>query len=224
MKIDLNMAAAEGNSVKSIVVANVYQVESKAGGHVYAIKQIELLKEERNDVLINREVSILQTLNHVNVVRYDAAWREHGTPDVELDKVYIMMDYCDYNLQQVYDIITSVYKRKTHETICPVSYFIKLTLVEGILVGLGYLHDMGIMHRDIKQNNILVKQDGDCWTVKLCDFGLAKVEKSGSQHTQSVGTVSYKAPEVKHGGEYNHLADVFSLGIMLMQFDVNVNK
>ncbi|CAG2106796.1 unnamed protein product [Medioppia subpectinata] len=111
--------------------------------------------QERNDVLINREVRILQTLNHVNVVRYHAAWREHGTPDVELDKVYIKMDYCDYNLQQVYNIITG----------------------------------------------------------------------SGSQHTQGVGTLSYKAPEVKHGGEYNHQADVFSLGIMLMQFfDVNVNK
>ncbi|CAG2107772.1 unnamed protein product [Medioppia subpectinata] len=199
----------------------VYHVESKMN------KNIELYKEEPNEKNINREINILQLCDHINVIKYYGAWREQGEPGSKLDKIYIMMEYCNYNLHNVFDFITSVYKRKSNEVICPVNYFISITLVEEILNGLNYLHGMDIMHRDINQSNILVKQQGNGWVVKMCDFGFAKLEASASQHTVNVGTLTYQAPEVKWGGEYNKRADIFSLGVTLIQFfnlDINNSK
>ncbi|CAG2103816.1 unnamed protein product [Medioppia subpectinata] len=102
-------------------------------------------------------------------------------------------------------------ERKTNEVIRPVNYFISITMVDEILNGLNYLHGMDIMHRDINQRNILMKQQGNDCVIKICDFGLSKIEESASQHTANVGTPTYQAPEVKWGGKYNKLADIFSL-------------
>ncbi|CAG2109459.1 unnamed protein product [Medioppia subpectinata] len=227
----LNMAANDSGMEVPIEVANgryntnynefkligyggygkVYHVESKMNNNVYAIKQLELLKVDPNWKYINREVNLVQSCDHINVIKYYEAWREQGDPENELDKIYIMMDFCNYNLHNVSEFITNVYKRNSREVIRPVNYFISINLVEEILNGLNYLHGMDIMHRDVNQSNILVKQQGDGWVVKICDFGFAKLEESGSLHTVNVGTLTYQAPEVKWGGLYNKLADIFSL-------------
>ncbi|CAG2112896.1 unnamed protein product, partial [Medioppia subpectinata] len=176
---------------------------------------------EQNYVHIEREISILKSCNHVNIVKHYQSWLEQATPCSELDKIYIQMEYCEHNLDHVSAIIQSVYKRKTNEMISPVAYFIMLTLIDGILAGIEYLHSKRIKHRNINMNNILLKGS----VVKVCDFGLAKVIESSSEIHSNVGKVSYKAPEVQSGGNYNTLADVYSLGAMFIQFmNVDINK
>ena len=83
----------------------------------------------------------------------------------------------------------------------------------GIAKGLDILHKEGIMHRDVKTDNILL--DGSMQP-RLMDFGLARMEpKSGGSLTRNVGTMVWMAPEVYNGKRYTQKADVFSYGVIL---------
>ncbi len=76
------------------------------------------------------------------------------------------------------------------------------------------IHNKGGFHRDIKPQNILLKQTENEWIAKLSDFGLARIPNPNSQMTQTpCGTVKYMAPEIKRGEKYTSAADIYSLGL-----------
>lgn len=66
-------------------------------------------------------------------------------------------------------------------------------MARDIACGLGYLHSLGILHRDCKSENMVIAEDG---TVKLTDFGIARMEGEPSDMTSETGTYRYMAPEV----------------------------
>ncbi|ETP25617.1 serine/threonine protein kinase [Phytophthora nicotianae CJ01A1] len=80
-------------------------------------------------------------------------------------------------------------------------------------LGLEYLHARGIVHRDLKCDNILVNIDGDA---KLTDFGLSALESAGDQGERS-GAVRWVAPECLTGKQASYASDVFSLGMCIIQ-------
>ncbi|XP_055983281.1 ribosomal protein S6 kinase-related protein isoform X2 [Sorex fumeus] len=77
---------------------------------------------------------------------------------------------------------------------------------------ISYLHDLGIIHRDVKMENILLDERGH---LKLTDFGLSRHLPRGTRAYTICGTLQYMAPEVLSGGPYNHAADWWSLGVLL---------
>ncbi|WP_145259619.1 serine/threonine-protein kinase [Calycomorphotria hydatis] len=87
-----------------------------------------------------------------------------------------------------------------------------LDWLTGICSGLDYLHNRGLVHRDMKPSNIF--REGE--VVKIGDVGLSKFisESRRSAHTQSVGTLYYMAPEISHG-RYGREVDIYALGIIL---------
>lgn len=95
------------------------------------------------------------------------------------------------------------------------------TVLQDILKGLQHLHDNGIIHRDIKPQNLLLHYEGGQWTCKIADFGLAKELDNQQQSSRLLGTVEYMAPEqfnlnkFSQGGQLKQNVDLWSLGVIL---------
>ena len=94
----------------------------------------------------------------------------------------------------------------------PFPSIIARTYFRQIINGLEACHSQGIIHRDIKPQNILLDR---YYNAKLCDFGLSKLTSDLQVSKETAGTPGYIAPEVLLGDNYNQLCDVFSAGIVL---------
>ena len=84
-------------------------------------------------------------------------------------------------------------------------------IIKGIYKGLLFLYKQGIIHRDIKAKNIMMKDN----IPYIIDFGLSKIMSKNNLCYESYGTLEYIAPEILEGKGYNHKCDVWSFGIML---------
>jgi len=97
----------------------------------------------------------------------------------------------------------------------PLTLAEKLDIVADLCTGLHYAHQEGVVHRDVKPGNIWLLPDG---TVKLLDFGIAKIESSHITRAGSiVGTAGYMAPEQVVGESSDGRADIFSAGVVLYE-------
>jgi serine/threonine-protein kinase len=93
-----------------------------------------------------------------------------------------------------------------------------------LLEGLQFAHNLGIVHRDLKPENVMIVETPSGDELKIMDFGLAKVLDAGTGATESVsvagtgmGTLGYMAPEVLNGGVVDERADIFAIGIMVVE-------
>ncbi len=86
--------------------------------------------------------------------------------------------------------------------------------LKGLVEGVDYLHDHGIVHRDLKPANLFM-EDG---VVKIGDYGLSKIisPSQGSEHSESIGTCHYMAPEVSTG-KYHKPIDIYAIGVILYE-------
>jgi serine/threonine protein kinase len=89
-------------------------------------------------------------------------------------------------------------------------------VIEQLLLTLDYIHEKGIVHRDIKLDNILINKIEEAeYDVKIADFGLAAfLAHDGSKLDTKCGTPGYVAPEILRGSGYSHKCDIFSLGVV----------
>ena len=88
------------------------------------------------------------------------------------------------------------------------------SILAQILAGLTCIHGAGIVHRDLKPANVMLTEDG---TVKLTDFGIARIAAMGATGAGMVGTPSYMAPEQFSGGAVDARADVYACGVLLYE-------
>lgn len=153
----------------------------------YAVKKIET-KTRNNRISVEREIRIHSKLNHPNIVKLHNAYELNGV-------YYLVMEYV--NGKTLLDVI-----KKTNKTQI-LGYIIQL------IDGLDAIHQSGIIHRDIKLENVMVTSDG---VVKIIDFGLSR--ETIRKNKKAVGTRAYMAPECLKGNNSIH-SDVWSLGVLL---------
>ena len=88
-----------------------------------------------------------------------------------------------------------------------------------IVLAIGYLHSKGIVHRDLKLENILVDQNG---YLKIIDYGLAKILKNNEEATSFCGTPEYLAPEIMTKSGYDKAVDWWAVGILMYEMLIGV--
>ncbi len=181
-------------------MANVYKAYDSIDDRVVAVK---ILRDEHmeNDELLRRfrnESKAIAVLSHPNIVKvYDVSFNE--------DIQYIVMEHIDGITLKEYIEQQKIlrWKEAVHFTV-------------QILRALQHAHDKGIVHRDIKPQNIMLLEDG---TIKVADFGIAKFARA-SQHTvtdKAIGSVHYISPEQAKGEISDEKSDIYSVGVMLYE-------
>jgi serine/threonine-protein kinase len=169
-----------------------------------AIKTMALSQEFEDDELEEvkerffREAETAGRLTHPNIVTIYDAGDEH-------DLAYIAMEFLKGD-----DL--SKYVKK--DSLLPIKQV--LSLIQRSADGLDYAHQYNVVHRDIKPANIMWDPDSD--TMKITDFGIARITDSSKTKTGMVlGTPSYMSPEQLAGKRVTGQSDIFSLGVMLFQ-------
>lgn len=89
-----------------------------------------------------------------------------------------------------------------------------LAMLDAVVDGLAAAHDAGLVHRDVKPENVLLAEDG---RIKVGDFGLARAVSTSTNTATLIGTVAYIAPELVTGGSADERSDIYSAGIMLYE-------
>lgn len=144
---------------------------------------------------IEREVTVLKGLRHPLVVNFMGVARRNGD-------FYIVTEWVDGgNLRTL--------TKDKNDTF---TWSNKVSIARDIAVAMAFLHGRGIIHRDLKADNLLITKSGQ---VKLCDFGFARARNTG--YMTLAGTEEYMAPEVILGMEYDEKVDVYSYGVVLLE-------
>ncbi len=147
-----------------------------------------------------REARSAARLSHPNVVSVFDQGDDNGT-------LFLAMEYIPGHTLR--DLI-----RKE----APMAPAKALTLIEPVLSALAAAHAAGLIHRDVKPENVLLADDG---RVKVADFGLARAVSAETQHTATggvlIGTVSYLAPELVVDGRADARSDVYAAGVLLYE-------
>lgn len=183
-------------------MAYVYKAYDTIDDRIVAVKILkdEFLANEEFTRRFKNESKAIAILSHPNIVKvYDVSFGERLQ--------YIVMEYIDgITLKEYIDQQKEIkWKEAVHFTV-------------QILRALQHAHDKGIVHRDIKPQNIMLLPDG---TIKVTDFGIARFSHSDMRVTsaadKAIGSVHYISPEQARGDVTDEKADIYSVGVMLYE-------
>jgi NIMA (never in mitosis gene a)-related kinase 1/4/5 len=180
----------------------VYKVKRKPDQEIYALKKVfmrKLKKKEKSNSL--NEIRILASINHTNIISYKQAFF-----DEDSESLCIVMEYADAG-----DLYQKILEHKKKSSIMSEDFLWRLLMK--LAKALECLHDLNIMHRDLKSANVFLTKDGK---VKLGDMNVSKVAKESMNHTQT-GTPYYASPEVWRDDPYDFKSDIWSLGCVLYE-------
>jgi len=187
-------------------------IASVCYGQVYKAIQVEtqrevafkkLRKQDCNLTLIEKEVKMLSSLNHPNIIKL--------LDFIETkQEFFLVYEMCQ--MGSLEDVIENDYNGMVHESLAQ-------RIIEQILEGMKYLRENKIVHRNLAMNNFLVTKD---FVIKIADFGFATYADNDEYLTAFCGVPLYMAPEVleiKRIPEFTYTpkCDVWSLGVIFYQ-------
>jgi len=180
----------------------VYQARLVDSSDLIAIKKV--LQDKR---FKNRELQIMRKLDHCNIVKLRYFFYTSGD---KKDEVYLNLVE-EFVPETVYRVARHYCKNR--QTL-PLIY-IKLYMYQ-LFRALAYIHSLGVCHRDIKPQNLLL--DPDTAVLKLCDFGSAKILVAGEPNVAYICSRYYRAPELIFGAtDYTVNIDTWSAGCVLAE-------
>lgn len=192
--------------LKTGAFTTIYKARDKLSDTTVAMKKVKIsLTEDGVPTNVLREISLLKHLGkfkHPNIIQLlDIC---HG-PRYDQDMVlYLVFEHVEQDLRNFLQQ-------------CPPPGLPKnrvKNIIRQLLQGVDFLHSHRIIHRDLKPENILISNDG---TVKLTDFGLARIYDFNSILTTKVATLWYRSPEVLLGSTYTSSVDIWSCGCIFAE-------
>ncbi|MBC7919197.1 MAG: protein kinase [Rhodoferax sp.] len=180
-------------------MSEVFLAEREADGLEVAVKLLDTRINQDASLLERfiQEYALLEQIEHPNVARIFA----HGFTD---EHAFITMEYFAHG-----DI-----KRRIAAGFSP---FEALSIALQVAYALSQIHALGIVHRDVKPDNLMLREDG---SVALIDFGVAKHGGQNLEHTQQgeiVGSPYYLSPEQAGGKPVSPASDIYSLGVIFYE-------
>ena len=181
-------------------MAEVFEATDFINKTIVAIKIMreELLSNPENIVRFKNEAQACAAMNHPNIIRVYAQGQADGRP---------FMAYEYIKGQTLFEKL---------EFLTQLTVFEACQVMEQLLDAVAYIHKHGIIHRDIKPQNIFYLPNG---TVKLADFGIAVDAKMDETKTEKgvMGSIFYLAPEICEGNPATIQSDIYSIGVTFFE-------
>lgn len=178
-----NLAFARGS------FSEIYKGKRLIDNKEVAIKKITKIVHKK---YLEKEIEIMEESNHPNILRLLEAVEEEGIQ-------YMILEYCDGGTLSEY------ISKGGHE----MDYIFCIE----IILGIEYLYSKGIMHRDIKPQNILICEGH----IRITDFGFSREVEEDDVLSTFCGSPLYMSPEIFTEGSYNEKSDIWSLGVILYE-------
>jgi cyclin-dependent kinase len=180
----------------------VYKAREKSSNVVFALKRMNIPNEEEGvPATTIREIALQKQLSHQNIIRlHDVLF--------QAPKLTLVFEYCTYDLKKYMD------EKKSNLSAEDIQ-----TFLQQLLLGLEYMHERSVVHRDLKPQNLMVTDDR---ILKIGDFGLARVEGIAvKKYSHDAVTLWYRSPDAILGSTlYGLPIDIWSVGCIFAEMAV----